>query len=359
MRSAALRAGYRALIRPVLFRSYGADPERIHEAMINLLAQVASSPVARGVDWLVGRANDPVTVAGVRFAGRVGVAAGLDKDGRAAMMWSHLGFGFAELGTVTAEAQPGNPSPRLFRARRSSGLINRMGFNNDGASALASRLAGWGVRRGNGAAGIPLGVSIGKTKLTPIEQAVPDYVRSLETVHGQADYVAVNVSSPNTPGLRTLQRAATIEELLAALVARARELDETPIPVFVKIAPDVSWDELDQLLAAVVGAGAAGVIATNTTLGRTGLVGADRLLASQPGGLSGAPLTRRARQVVARTVDQGLPVIASGGIMTPGDAMAMLDLGAVAVQVYTGFIYSGPGLVAGINHWSRDKTGRS
>jgi len=349
VRPAALRLGYEHLLRPVLFQARGGDPERIHETMIKVLGRLAGSPAAGLVSWLVGQPHDPVEIAGVRLPGRVGVAAGLDKDGVAARIWSSLGFGFVELGTVTAAAQPGNPRPRLFRLTRSSGLINRMGFNNAGADEMASRLAAWGVRRGQNTLGIPLGISIGKTKVVPADQAVDDYVQSLVAVHHHADYVAVNVSSPNTPGLRSLQVKNRIGTLVGALVDKAAELDSNPQPIFVKIAPDLSAGEIDDLLEAVVNAGASGIIATNTTVSRQGIRGADARYARQPGGLSGAPLSVRSRQVVAQAMGSGLPVIASGGIMTVADAQAMFDLGASAVQVYTGFIYSGPGLVAGIN----------
>jgi len=298
---------------------------------------------------LAGAPASPVRVAGVWFPGRVGVAAGLDKDGVAARSWAPLGFGFAELGTVTASAQPGNPRPRVFRLADSRALINRMGFNNLGANALAHRLAAWGVRRGENTLGLPLGVSIGKTRTVPLDQAAADYVQSLTAVHRYADYVAVNVSSPNTAGLRHLQDKGLLADLVAALVAAAASLDPVPVPIFVKVAPDLSDEELDGTLEASLGAGAAGFVAANTTLARTGLRPPDQRYARQSGGLSGAPLTRRSREVVARTVRAGLPVIASGGIMSPGDAEAMLDLGAAAVQVFTGFIFSGPGLVAGIN----------
>ncbi|MDR2974772.1 MAG: quinone-dependent dihydroorotate dehydrogenase [Propionibacteriaceae bacterium] len=350
MKDRLVTSGYEHLLRPILFRTFGGDPEAIHDAMIRLLGACASTPLARLARCVVGRPTDPVTIAGVRFPGRVGLAAGMDKDGVAARMWSWLGFGFAELGTVTAHPQPGNPTPRLFRLKRSGGLINRMGFNNHGVQALADRLDCWGVTRGSGFLGVPLGISIGKTKNVPLDQAIPDYLESLATIHRQADYIAVNVSSPNTPGLRDLQSKKEISALVGALVDRAAELDPVPLPIFVKIAPDVTDQGLDELVEAVCSAGASGLIATNTTLARTGLALSDRRFAMEAGGLSGAPLSRRARQVVARVTQSGLPVIASGGIMTVADAQAMFDLGAVAVQVFSGFIYSGPGLVAAINH---------
>lgn len=351
-RRGVVKAGYQRLLRPLLFRAHGGDPERIHEDMIAALAGFARVPGVRdAVRGLTREAADPVEVAGITFPGRVGLAAGMDKDGRAALAWRHLGFAFAELGTVTAQAQPGNPRPRVFRAQASRGLVNRMGFNNHGALALANRLAIAGIFRGNGAAGIPLGISIGKTKVVPVEDAVADYLASFDHVHPHADYVAVNVSSPNTPGLRTLQDGGAMAALLGALTARARQLTPAgPVPVFVKIAPDLSWPQIDEVLQAASERGVAGVIATNTTLAREGLADADAHLAHEAGGLSGAPLTARAREVVGYvTAHTGLPVMGVGGIMTSADARAMLDAGASLVQLYTGFIYAGPALVGAIN----------
>lgn len=346
----AVRNGYRGLIRPVLFRMHGGDPEKIHGQLISTMGHLPESLLGV-IERLLGSGRDPVEVAGIHFPGRVGVAAGLDKDAEAASVWSALGFGFAELGTVTRHAQPGNPHPRLFRLVRSGAIINRMGFNNNGAEAMAARLDAAGVRRGNNRLGAPMGVSIGKTKRTPLAEAVPDYLFSLEALAPYADYIAINVSSPNTPGLRSLQRQHEIEELTGALVARARELDPgSPVPVFVKMAPDLSAGQADDLLAVCENTGVSGIIATNTTIEREGLDPADQHLARQAGGLSGRPLTamalERVRWITAHTE---LPVMGVGGIMCPADAQAMFDAGARLVQVYTGFIFEGPALVMGIN----------
>lgn len=343
--------GYRALVRPVMFGSYHGDPEAIHETMIDNLARLSHSPLAvRAARLAAGSRGAPVTVAGIRFPGRVGVAAGLDKNGRAALAWQALGFGFAELGTVTAQPQPGNERPRVFRLKRSKALINRMGFNNAGAARLHHELSLLGVYRGNEGAGIPIGISIGKTKVVPLDAAVDDYLTSLALVAPHADYVAVNVSSPNTPGLRTLQDGGALGALLTALVERAAGR----VPLFVKIAPDLTESQIDEVLAAGLDAGVAGLIATNTTLARDGLDPADQPLAAEAGGMSGAPLSVRAREVVGYlTRHTDLPVIASGGIMTADDASAMFDLGAPLVQLYTGFIYAGPALPARINAWTR------
>jgi dihydroorotate dehydrogenase len=245
----------------------------------------------------------------------------------------------------------------MFRLKDSRAVINRMGFNNAGSAAMAARLELAGVRRGNMAAGLPVGVSIGKTKAVELEHAAEDYLSSLRRLVHLVDYLAINVSSPNTSGLRSLQGADELGQLVRALVGEAATQAAGsprsvlgPVPIFVKIAPDLEWSAIDQALEVCEASGAAGVIATNTTLARTGIAAADRHLATEAGGLSGAPLTTRAREVVAYVVAHtALPVIGVGGIMTADDARAMLDVGARLVQVYTGFIYGGPGLVRAIN----------
>ncbi len=345
----ALLLGYRNAVRPALFASHGGDAEKIHEQMIDVLGRIPA-PAAQAAAKVVRRGT-PVEVAGITFPSRVGVAAGLDKNGIAARAWAGMGFGFAELGTVTAMPQPGNEKPRVFRARASEGVVNRMGFNNDGAQALADRLTGWGVRRGNQALGIPLGVSIGKNKVVELDGAIENYLASFDVLAPLADYVAVNVSSPNTPGLRKLQDGDQLRDLTRALVARAVELDAAnPVPIFVKLAPDLETDALYEAIGVCELAGVSGLIATNTTLSRDGLAAADKALVDEAGGLSGAPLTNKALRVVERIVAHTeLPVMGAGGIMTPGHAQAMFDAGAKLVQVYTGFIYNGPALVTGIN----------
>jgi len=351
-----LNAGYRRVLRPAMFASYGGDPERVHETMIRTLATVGSNSAVRTVVRLLAAgAGRPTRVAGIDFPNRVGLAAGLDKDATAVRAWAGLGFGFAELGTITGQAQPGNDRPRVFRLRASQALINRMGFNNPGAAAVAATLAARGVFRGNGAAGLPIGISIGKTKLVELDQAIEDYLISLRALAPHADYLAVNVSSPNTPGLRSLQDAGALAELVSALVAETSRTD-APLPIFVKVAPDLTWGQLDEVVDACESNGAAGLIATNTTVAREGLSAQDRPLAELTGGLSGAPLTRRAREVVGYLANKSsLPVIGVGGIMTPDDAVAMFDAGAELVQLYTGFIYGGPGLVAAINAADRER----
>jgi dihydroorotate dehydrogenase len=351
-----LAAGYRRVLRPAMFASYGGDPERIHEAMIHTLATVGSNPAVRGlIRLLAAGPGRPATVAGIDFPNRIGLAAGLDKDATAVLSWAGLGFGFAELGTITGRAQPGNERPRVFRLRSSSALINRMGFNNPGAQAVAATLAARGVYRGNGAAGLPIGISIGKTKLVELDQAIDDYLVSLRALAPHADYLAVNVSSPNTPGLRSLQDADALSDLVAALVAESAALGNQ-VPILVKVAPDLSWEQLDEVIEVCQRHGAAGLIATNTTLARDGLAAPDRPLAELTGGLSGAPLTVRAREVVGYLSTRSeLPVIGVGGIMTADDAAAMFDAGAQLIQLYTGFIYGGPALVAAINAADKER----
>lgn len=336
----ALRAGYH-VARAGLFRYGGGDPERVHEAMIHALAKIPATTRCT--------VSDPVTVAGIRFPNRIGLAAGLDKDGIAAAAWTRFGFGFAELGTVTALPQPGNPKPRVFRAVESAGLVNRMGFNNRGAAELSETLRALGVARGNGALGIPLGISIGKSKVTPLEESTGDYLTSLRLLAPLADYVAVNVSSPNTPGLRSLQAAGELAALVQALTEEARSLSATPVPVFVKLAPDLEGCDLTETLAVINDSDAAGVIATNTTLSRDGLAASDQRLASEAGGLSGRPLTTRALAFVDHLASAtSLPVVGVGGIMSPMDGRRMVDAGATLLQLYTGFIYEGVALVRGL-----------
>ncbi len=354
-RAAVLGAGYRAALRPALFGYGGGDPELVHDAMISALEKIgARQGLVRMLRWIHGTPSTPTTVAGVRFPGRVGLAAGMDKDARAVAAWQGFGFGFAEIGTVTALPQPGNDQPRVFRLRDSKALINRMGFNNPGAQVVADRLGSLGIARGNLRVGIPLGISLGKTKLVPLELATQDYISSLRSLAPYSDYVAVNVSSPNTPGLRSLQAASELGSLLGSLTQEATQLaagqPAGPVPIFVKIAPDLARAELDAIIQAATDAGVSGFIATNTTLARTGLAPADRARAQESGGLSGAPLTNQALKIVGHlAANTALPVIASGGIMSVAAATAMFDHGAQLIQLYTGFIYEGSGLITAIN----------
>jgi dihydroorotate dehydrogenase len=329
---------YQRVVRRALFRMGGGDAEVAHERTLRMTARLGAVPPAvAGLRRYFGGAA-PRTVFGIRFPGPVGLAAGVDKDGRALRAWPAFGFGFVEVGTVTWHPQPGNDRPRLFRLPPSEAVINRMGFNNGGAEALAARLKALGPLR------VPLGVSIGKSKITPVEEAVDDYRRSLRVLEPHADYFAVNVSSPNTPGLRGLQDKTALDTLLGAL--------RTTVPLLVKIAPDLTDEAIDEVLEVCAAHRVAGLIATNTTLSRAGLAPADEPRATEAGGLSGRPLTARALEVVtfvARQTNGALPIIGVGGIHSSDDAARMLDAGASLVQLYTGFIYRGPGLVREIN----------
>jgi dihydroorotate dehydrogenase len=351
--------GYRSVLRPLLFHAYDGDAERIHEQTLAAVARVGRSRPARAaIAALCARHRAPATVAGIHFPGRVGLAAGMDKDGVGTRTWGSLGFGFVELGTVTAQPQSGNDKPRLFRLPECRAIINRMGFNNRGAPALADRLAAIGVSRANLAVGIPIGISIGKTKSVPLAEAADDYLASLRAVFRYADYVAINVSSPNTPGLRSLQDARTLVELISALVNEAWQLAAggLPVPIFVKVAPDLTEAALEEVIQVSTEAGAEGLIATNTTLNRDG-ISAGQPLAAEAGGLSGAPLTQRAREVVRFLAEHStLPIIGVGGIMSRDDGQAMLDVGASLLQIYTGYIYSGPALVDDLNRLTASKS---
>jgi dihydroorotate dehydrogenase len=325
---------YRALGRPLLFR---LDPELSHDVALTALG-ITGPTLAR----LVRPPADPrlsVTAAGMRFSTPLGLAAGFDKSGRALQAWPALGFGFVEIGTVTARRQPGNPRPRIFRLPADLALINRLGFNSPGADIMARRLAA--LRRRPPPYPIPLAVNIGRSRAASNDEAVDDYLYSFERLQPHADFVVVNVSSPNTPGLRQLQMRDAIVPLLEALRARNRALGEKPI--FVKIAPDLTDGELDEVVEAI-GHRAHGIVATNTTLRRDDLVSAARY---EPGGLSGRPLHARALAIVGRLhrrTEGHLPIIGAGGIFTAADAYAMIKAGASLVELYTGFVYGGPGV---------------
>jgi dihydroorotate dehydrogenase len=327
-------AAYERFVRPILF---SLSPETAHNLAIRNLRAASSLPaVLRGL----GRfkpPEKPKTVFGLTFPNPIGLAAGFDKNGVAIPAWAALGFGFVEIGTVTAKAQPGNPKPRIFRYPAQGALINRLGFNNDGADAVSARLR---KLRGSGRwPAIPVGINIGKSKITPIEEATGDYLYSFRLLHSFADYVVLNISSPNTPGLRSLQSHAALEELLRAI---RHENETSTKPVLIKIAPDLSLAELEQIIATCEQNGVAGIIATNTTLDHSAIP-ASR---DRTGGLSGRPLREKSTEFVrAITSRSRLPVIASGGIFDAESAREKLEAGAQLLQVYTGYIYRGPGLL--------------
>jgi dihydroorotate dehydrogenase len=320
---------YRALRRALFL----VAPERIHTWVFAFLRAVtAVVPMRRVLTRWLGP-NDPVlasTVFGVRFAGPMGLAAGFDKDGRGLKTWGALGFGYAEIGTVTAQAQPGNPQPRMFRLPDDRALLNRMGFNNHGADELALQLA-------RHTPDVPIGVNIGKTKATPPEGAVDDYAESARLVGPLAAFLVVNVSSPNTPGLRDLQAVSSLRPILNAVN------EQTSTPVLVKIAPDLSDDDVDEIADLAVELGLAGIVATNTTVSRAGLATPDAESLGA-GGVSGPPVARRSSEVLRRLynrVGDRLVLISVGGIETTDDAWDRITSGASLLQGYTGFIYGG------------------
>jgi dihydroorotate dehydrogenase len=329
------------LLRPLLFR---LDPERAHALSLLALQWMGAVPPLRALQRRVlPRVDDPVEMLGLRFPNRIGLAAGYDKDARGLWGLAALGFGHVEIGTVTPRSQPGNPRPRLFRLVEDRSVVNRLGFPSQGAAAVAARLR----RR---PADVVVGVNIGKQRETPVERAVEDYRELLETFAPLADYLTINVSSPNTPGLRRLETGEELGKLLAPLARRRDELaagggKARGVPLLVKLSPDLAPEDLDDAVDAVLAAGIDGIVATNTTLSRAGTVSSR---AGEAGGLSGALLTapstaalaRVARRVAGRAI-----VIGAGGVLGGTDATAKRAAGADLVQLYTGLVYRGPGLV--------------
>ena len=316
------------------------DPERAHDLTFSLINPAYKLGLLRLIQGCP--VSDPVQVMGLEFPNRIGLAAGLDKDGKYIDALGALGFGFIEVGTVTPLPQPGNEPPRLFRIIPEQAIINRMGFNNDGVAALVQRAE---HRTWPGV----LGINIGKNKVTPNENAVDDYLACMRAVYPVADYIAINISSPNTPGLRELQGGDYLQNLLTTLKREQevlRERHQKQVPLAVKIAPDLSPEEIEQVADVVQQTTCEAVIATNTTLSREGVEAYPA--SKEAGGLSGAPITRRSTEVIAalRTaLPDSVPIIGVGGIMSLEDAQAKLDAGAALVQIYTGFIYGGPCLV--------------
>lgn len=362
------------LIKPLLFQ---LDPERVHQYTLQALRLATALPFGlRGLRAMFDNVHDPrleVEAFGLKFKNRVGLAAGYDKNGVAERGLAALGFGHIEVGTVTRIPQPGNPKPRVHRVREVHGVVNSMGFPNEGVEALLQRMKD--ERRKMNASFIAhpssfiLGINIGKGKDTPVERAAEDYCALLQQVAPYADYVAINISSPNTMNLRQLQAKSFIVGLLGEVARvrgellrddKQRTMDDPStiahrpssivmLPLLVKIAPDLSESEIDDVLDAIAQTGIDGVIATNTTLSREGVPSYAQAL---KGGLSGAPLTARSTEVIryiSKRTEGKLPIIGVGGIMTPRDALDKLDAGATLIQLYTGMIYAGPGLVREIN----------
>lgn len=329
-----------SLARPFLF---GLDPERAHDASLAVLERIQHTPLIATVAQT--KVVDPVTIAGIRFPNRIGLAAGLDKNGRCIDAFGAMGFGSIEVGTVTPLAQPGNPKPRMFRLPEARALINRLGFNGEGLASFIGNVKRSSFRLRGGV----LGLNIGKNAATPIERAADDYLACLAGVYPHADYVAVNISSPNTSGLRSLQGDAELNALLATLQSRRAELADEHrrrVPIFVKIAPDLDDAQIQVIAEALVANGIDGVIATNTTLDRSAVKHLPH--GNEAGGASGAPVFAASNRVIAAlrsTLGATFPIIGVGGVMSGADAAAKARAGADIVQIYTGFIYQGPGLV--------------
>jgi dihydroorotate dehydrogenase len=326
-----------SLLRPLLFR---LDPEKAHYKTLAALSALERVGLARFL--LTPSENKPVKIMGLTFPNPVGLAAGLDKNGEYIDALARLGFGFLELGTVTPLAQSGNPLPRLFRIPEAHALINRMGFNNHGVDYLLENVKKRHYR------GI-LGINLGKNAVTPLENAIDDYLIGLHKVYAYADYITINISSPNTPGLRKLQQIEPLAQMLSRLKQAQEALHQQYgryVPLVVKIAPDLTPEDLNAIAEQLLLHRFDGVIATNTTLERDGVK--NYRYGNETGGLSGAPLTTLSTAIVAQlheTLAGQIPIIAAGGIMTPADAQAKLDAGASLVQIYTGLIYHGPGLI--------------
>jgi len=348
---------YGRVIRPILFTQ---DAEQAHERTMRALAWVSRNEiVCDAVESLFGAPSLPVDLFGLRFPNPVGLAAGMDKYADAVPAWAALGFGFSELGGVTAHAQPGNPSPRLFRAVPEEAIVNRMGFNNPGAEALAQKLAAW--RAPGRWPNHPVGINLGKSKITPLEKAAQDYANSFRVLLPYADFFVVNVSSPNTPNLRKLQDKAALDEIIAALLEVRGTGDEIPNPksqtpngkpILVKVAPDLSIEALDEIVELALARGLAGIVATNTTIGRpeTKDEKVQRIYA-ETGGLSGRPLRERSTEIIRHLYQQTngkLPIIGVGGVFDADDAWEKITAGASLIQIYTGLVYRGPGIVKGI-----------
>ncbi len=332
-----------AIARPFLFRF---DPERIHRLTVRALRGAGEERAGRAVLAVLGtapRRTRSVRVAGMRLRNRVGVAAGFDKDGGALRAWDALGLGFVEVGTVTPVPQPGKPLPRLFRLEADAALVNRMGFNNAGAAELARHVM---LSRRHLPAGFGVGVNIGRGATTPQEHAIDDYRQAFRLAAPVADYVAINLSSPNTPGLRAMQSPETVTALLEALARLSADLRVAP-PIFIKLAPDLPDAALGPLVDAAVAAGASGLILANTSVERAGLTAA-AALREEEGGLSGPPLLPRTLELLAFArgrLGPDVALIASGGIDSGRDARAALEAGADLVQLWTGLVYRGPALI--------------
>jgi dihydroorotate dehydrogenase len=346
---------YKFAISPLLFNVVKTDPEWLHQQTIRSFSWLSQRNISPPASWVNHRLQKSLclydsrleqNLFGLNFPNPVGLAAGFDKDGVAAGIWSNLGFGFAELGTVTFHAQPGNPPPRLFRLPLDKAALNRMGFNNSGAAVMAARLE---QQKHELTRSIPIGINLGKSKVTPLEAAAQDYLDSFRLLKDLGDYFVVNVSSPNTPGLRSLQDAS----MLSAILDLLQEENTVQKPIFVKIAPDLSWEAIADIISLAKTYRLAGIIATNTTISRDGLKTqvidqTGKSPQEEAGGISGEPLRDRSTEVIRFIWQQTqgqIPIIGVGGIFSPEDAWEKITAGASLIQVYTGWIYEGPMMV--------------
>ena len=342
-----------AATRPFLF---GMDPEAAHDLTLSTIAKLQHTPLT--CLYSEARVQDPFALAGIQFPNRVGLAAGLDKNARCIDGLAAMGFGFVEVGTVTPVGQSGNPKPRMFRLPKANALINRLGFNNEGLDAFLANVQRARFRNQSGASPMVLGLNIGKNASTPIDRAIDDYLTCLDGVYPHADYVTVNVSSPNTQNLRSLQGDHALDALLGAVAERRELLAQRhgrQIPVFLKIAPDLDKTQIEIIAATLVRYGtdhsgeatrAMGVIATNTTLSREAVKGMEH--AEETGGLSGSPVLQMSNQVIRQlraSLGKSFPIIGVGGVLSAADAVSKVQAGADLVQIYTGLIYKGPALV--------------
>ena len=350
---------YKSSLLPLLFQRFGADPEIVHQQTLQTLAWIAQSPTTApywsqpirrfAQAWCENSCQIPSprlsqTLWHQTFANPLGLAAGFDKDGVAVECWPIMGFGFAELGTVTCHAQSGNPKPRLFRLPQDRAALNRMGFNNQGSASLAERLSHLPMP-----ADFPRGINLGKSKITPLENAADDYLQSFKRLQNLGNYFVVNVSSPNTPGLRSLQAKSQLEPILATL--QTANIQQKPL--LIKIAPDLTWEDIDDILDLAQQHQLAGIIATNTTIAKEQLVtkrldATGNLVTDEAGGISGAPVCQRSTEVIRyiyQKTNGQLPIVGVGGIFTADDAWEKITAGASLLQVYTGWIYEGPWMV--------------
>ncbi|MGD1902083.1 MAG: quinone-dependent dihydroorotate dehydrogenase [Geitlerinemataceae cyanobacterium] len=363
---------YQSFVRPLFFSGLKADPEWIHNRFVGTVAALAQRSEQPGYGWLCDRLYDSYdfrdprleqTLWGIRFRNPLGLAAGFDKNGAVGQLWGGFGFGFAELGTATWHAQPGNPQPRLFRLTADLASLNRMGFNNRGAVAMAKNLEIVAhAPESSPDRAIAIGVNLGKSKVTDLDEAAEDYRQSFEVLQGYGDYFVVNVSSPNTPGLRSLQDPDRLAKIFETLQTQNADDRRTPKPILVKIAPDLEWDAIDDVVRLAQQFELAGIIATNTTIARDGLntqtLSTGNPVTDEAGGLAGAPLRARSTETIRhiyRTTGGALPIIGVGGIFTAEDAWEKITAGASLLQSYTGWVYEGPAMAKRISRGLLDR----